>query len=91
MPSHSNEDILTFMVPTQKRRAAIDGCHRYTGHQGRDRTLSLIKEQFWWPEIMQKTVQSVCNCGRCIQLGVRLQKPGLEPIICMEDGSNCRT
>ena len=43
-PSHSNEDILAFMVPTHKRRAAIDGCHRYTGHQGHDRTLSLIKE-----------------------------------------------
>ena len=34
MPSHSNEDILAFMVPSHKRRAAIDGCHRYTGHQG---------------------------------------------------------
>ena len=24
------------------------------------------------------------NCGHCIQFEVRLQKPGLEPIICME-------
>ena len=44
MPSHSNEDILAFMVPTHKRRATTGGCHRYTGHQGLDRTLSLIKE-----------------------------------------------
>ena len=44
MPSHSNEDVLAFMVPTHKRQAAIDGCHRYTGDQGHDRTLSLIKE-----------------------------------------------
>ena len=56
MPSHSNEDVLAFMVPTHKRQAAIDGCHRYTGHQGRDHTLSLIKEQFWWPEMVQETV-----------------------------------
>ena len=84
MPSHSNEDILAFVVPTHKRRAAIDGCHRYTRHQGRDRTLSLIKEQFWWPEMVQETVQSMRNCGHCIQFEVRLQKSGLEPIICME-------
>ena len=84
MPSCSNEDILAFVVPTHKRRAAIDGCHRYTGHQGRDRTLSLIKEQFWWPEMVQETVRSVRNCSRCIQFEVRLQKPGLEPIICTE-------
>ena len=44
MPSCSNKDILAFVVPTHKRLAAIDGCHRHTGHQGHDRTLSLIKE-----------------------------------------------
>ena len=82
--SHSNEDILAFVVPTHKRQAAIDGCHRYTGHHGPDQTLSLIKEQFWWPEMVQETVRSVCNCGCCIQFEVRLQKPGLEPIICTE-------
>ena len=84
MPSRSNEDVLAFVVPTHKRRATIDGCHRYTGHQGRDCTLSLMKEQFWWPEMVQETVRSVRNCGHCIQFEARLQKPGLEPIICME-------
>ena len=44
MPSRSNEDILAFVVPTHKRRATIDGCHRYTRHQGHDCTLSVIKE-----------------------------------------------
>ena len=83
-PSHSNEDVLAFVVPTHKRRAAMDGCHRYTGHQGCNRTLSLIKEQFWWPEMVQETVRSMCNCGHCVQFEARLQKPGLEPIICTE-------
>ena len=46
-PSRSNEDILAFVVPTHKRRAAIDGCHQHTGHQGHDCTLSLIKKRFW--------------------------------------------
>ena len=34
--------------------------------------------------MVQETVQSVHNCSRCIQFEVRLQKPGLEPIIFME-------
>ena len=34
--------------------------------------------------MVQETVRSVCNCSRCIQFEVRLQKPGLEPIICTE-------
>ena len=47
MPKRSNEDVLVFVVPGLKRaRLVIDGCHRYLGHQGRDRTLSLLKERF---------------------------------------------
>ena len=33
-----------FVVPAGKRQAAIDGCHRSAGHQGRDCTLGLLKE-----------------------------------------------
>ena len=40
------ETLLVFVVPARKRLAAIDGCHRCVGHQGRDHTLSLMKEQF---------------------------------------------
>ena len=83
-PSHSNEDILAFVVLTHKCRTAIDGCHRHTRHQGRDHTLSLIKEWFWWPEMVQETIQSMRNCARCTQFEVRLQKPGLEPFLCTE-------
>ena len=45
-PKKSNEDVLVFVVPGLKHQAVINGCHRYLGHQGRDRTLSLLKERF---------------------------------------------
>ena len=34
--------------------------------------------------MVQETVRSMRNFGRCIQFEARLQKPGLEPIICTE-------
>ena len=83
-PSHSEEDVLAFVVLTHKRRAAIDGCHRFAGHQGRDRTVSLIKERFWWPSMIQDTMNSVRNCARCVQFEASVQKPNLRPIICTE-------
>ena len=39
-PKRSNKDVLAFMVPGLKRQAAIDGCHRYLGHQFRPHTQS---------------------------------------------------
>ena len=83
-PSRSQEDVLVFVVPTHKRRAAIDGCHRFAGHQCRDRMVSLIKERFWWPSMIQDTMNSVRNCARCVQFEARVQKPHLHPIICTE-------
>ena len=43
-PTNSQDTALVFVVLTADRQAAIDGCHCSAGHQGHDRTLSLMKE-----------------------------------------------
>ena len=51
-PKRSNEDVLVFVVPGLKRQVAIDGCHHYLGHQGRDRMQACSKKGFGgraWP------------------------------------------
>ena len=83
-PKKSNEDVLVFVVPGLKRQAAIDGCHRYLGHQGRDRTLSLLKERFWWPGMAQRMMMSVRNCSKCHIFEAKPQIPLMEPILCTE-------
>ena len=65
MPKKSSEDVLVFVVPGLKCQAVIDGCHCYLGYQGRDHTLSLLKERFWWPGMAQRMMMSVCNCSKC--------------------------
>ena len=42
--ANSTETMLVFVVPERKHQAAIDGCHRSASHQGREQTLSLMKE-----------------------------------------------
>ena len=83
-PKRSNEDVLVFVVPGLKRQAAIDGCHRYLGHQGRDRMLSLLKERFWWPGMAQRMMMSVRNCPKCRIFEAKPQIPPMEPILCTE-------
>ena len=43
-PANSQDTVPVFVIPSVDRQAAIDGCHHSTGHQGHDRTLSLMKE-----------------------------------------------
>ena len=66
-PANSTETMSVFVVPERKYQAAIDGFHQSAGHQGRDRTLSLMKEWFWWPGMAQALVLAISNCGRCKQ------------------------
>ena len=84
MPKRSNEDVLVFVVPGLKHQVAIDGCHCYLGHQGRDRMLSLLKERFWWPGMAQRMMMSVCNCPKCRIFEAKPQIPLMEPILCTE-------
>ena len=49
MPMGEAEGILAFVVPTGQCCAALNGVHCNVGHQGQQRTLTLMQEQFWWP------------------------------------------
>ena len=71
-------------LSTLHRQAAIDGCHHSAGHQGRDCTLSLMKEKFWWLGMSQALLRAIANCGRCIQYEAKGQLPPMQPIICTE-------
>ena len=42
--TNTTDELLLFIVPANKRQATLDLCHRDAGHQGRDRTYSLLKE-----------------------------------------------
>ena len=83
-PKRSNEDILVFVVPGLKCQAVIDGCHQYLGHQGRDHTLSLLRERFWWPGRAQRMMMNVHNCEKCHIFEAKPRIPPMEPIICTE-------
>ena len=83
-PANSQDMVPVFAIPTVDRQAAIDSCHHSVRHQGHDRTLSLMKELFWWPGMSQALLKAIANCGRCIQYEAKGQLPPMQPIICTE-------
>ena len=83
-PTNSQDSEPVFVVPTNDRQTAIDGCHHSTRHQGQDCMLSLMEECFWWPGMSQALLKAVENCGRCIQYEAKGQLLPMQPIICTE-------
>ena len=43
-PTNTQDTAPVFVVAAADWQAAIDSCHRSAGHQGHDRTFSLMKE-----------------------------------------------
>ena len=81
MPKGKNEDLLLFMVPKVHQITTLNGCHRDTGHQGHNHTLSLLQECFWWPGMTSQMRQSIRTCVHCLQHEGSLSKAPLHPIM----------
>ena len=64
-PKGSTYMVLLFVVPASKCQAALDLCHWDVGHQGRDRTYSLLQERFWWPKTRTQMMMTLQNCEKC--------------------------
>ena len=60
------ETTVVFIVPKVHRQKTIDGCHRDVGHQGQNRTTSLLLKWFWWPGMTLEGKATVKNCKLCL-------------------------
>ena len=56
------------------------GCHDEVGHQGRVRTLSLLRERFFWPGMQVEATQHIAKCSRCLKRKSTPQVAPLQPI-----------
>ena len=61
------EEILWFVVHKVHWIAALNGCHRDTGHQGWQQMQFLLQDCFWWPGMGDQMWRMLKNCERCIQ------------------------
>lgn len=55
-----------YIVPLSLRADALSGCHDEAGHQGQDRTVSLMKQRFYWSTMERDVRDYVRHCTRCV-------------------------
>ena len=68
------------VLPQQLISRALIGCHDQCGHQGRDRTLSLLRERFYWPSLYRDTIEHWESCRKCLLRKSNVPKAELVPI-----------
>ena len=61
------------VLPVHYRSIVLKLLHDDSGHQGRDRTISLVRSRFFWPGLDSDVEKKVKTCDRCI---MRKSNPG---------------
>ena len=77
--SSSRKVLWQLVVPKAYRARALAGCHDDVGHQGRMRTISLLRERFFWPSMQEEATQYVVKCSRCLRRKTTPQVAPLSP------------
>ena len=79
--STTKKTLWQLVVPKHFRERALFGCHDDVGHQGILRTLSLLRERFYWPGMQEEATQYVMHCSRCLRRKTAPQVAPLQPIL----------
>ena len=62
------ENIIKQLVPPKIYiTTVLQGLHNDVGHPGRDRTLFLIRERFYWPRMTADIKRWTSECHRCLR------------------------
>ena len=62
-----NENVNQLVLPSHFRDSAFALLHTNLGHHGRDRTIQLMKERFFWPGMVQEITDKIKQCDRCVK------------------------
>jgi transposase InsO family protein len=66
------------VLPEQFYKQALTGLHDDVGHPGVERTVSLIRQRFYWPSLMKDIADHVSRCSWCI---LRKATPERAPLV----------
>lgn len=63
----SGETRKQFLIPTTFRKFILQKIHNEMGHQERDRTISLLRDRFYWHGMTKYVESWISNCDRCLR------------------------
>ncbi|RVE58875.1 hypothetical protein OJAV_G00198510 [Oryzias javanicus] len=70
------EPVMQLVLPSSLKNEVLTQVHQEHGHQGIERTLSLVRSRCYWPGMASEVTQWCQRCERC-QLGKDAPQPAL--------------
>ena len=64
---HPDQNTMQLVLPTTLRLQALKGHHNDLGHFGIERTLDLLRDQFYWPGMTEDVTRHIQHHERCLQ------------------------
>lgn len=58
--------VLQVLLPEVLREEVLESLHDHHGHQGIERTTTLVRERCFWPNLRQDVEQWCIKCERCV-------------------------
>ena len=55
------------VLPKQCQTSVLKSLHDDMAHLGRDRTLDLVRQRFFWPGMARDVQDYIASCGRCLR------------------------
>jgi len=65
----NDQPVLQMILPQSQRKRAFVLLHHNMGHLGRERTLHLFQDRFFWPGMTTYVHNRVSRCSRCVHSG----------------------
>ena len=75
------QEVHQLVLPSKCRPAIIKSLHDNVGHPGKERTVSLIRDRFYWPGMIKDVDKHVQTCDRCVR---RKTPPVKAPMVSIE-------
>ena len=73
----NGEGTLQLALPTSLRQPVLEALHDGSGHQGRDRTLALVRKRAFWPGMSTDVNLYCASCSRCCM--AKALRPTVKP------------
>ena len=58
---------MQLVLPASFRKQALQGCHDDLDHLGIEWTIDLLRDQFYWPEMIEDMTIHIKQCKRCLR------------------------